>query len=144
MRVRQLRDPGRSRKGTQKLRSDRFHLRGGAGMNPPRFQAAIQAAARDLAPVPGVRSVVLFGSAARGSAAKRSDIDLFIDCDRDAEDAACSVLLALDGEFDVGFRRLFYRPGAREAFDEKIDAFDELLRRYGAKRHIIPIWSQRP
>ena len=38
-------------------------------MNPPRFQTAIQAAARDLATVPGVRSVVLFGSAARGSAA---------------------------------------------------------------------------
>ena len=31
-------------------------------MNPPRFQAAIRAAARDLATVPGVRSVVLFGS----------------------------------------------------------------------------------
>src|SRR5207247_4583083 len=28
--------------------------------------------------------------------------------------------------------------------EEKIEAFDEILRRYGAKRHIIPIWSQRP
>ncbi len=190
-------------------------------MNPPRFQDAIRAAARDLAAVPGVRSVVLFGSAARGSALERSDIDLFIDCERDAEDAAWKVLLALDRQFDVEFSVIFYRPEEREAFDkqflesivrqgrallgslpivtpaeldlqplrlvsywtdqlsprkrvgkktytvrkagflkeaggwrvgrgavivpeEKIDAFDDLLRRYGAKRHIIPIWSQRP
>ena len=205
-------------------------------MNPPRFQDAIRAAARDLAAVPGVRSVVLFGSTARGSALERSDIDLFIDCERDAEDAAWKVLLALDRQFDVEFSVVFYRPEERGAFDkqflesivrqgrvllgslpivtpaeldlqplrlvsywtdqlsprkrarllreidgyetrkrvgkktyavrkpgflkeaggwrvgrgavivpdEKIDALDELLRRYGAKRHIIPIWSQRP
>ncbi len=28
--------------------------------------------------------------------------------------------------------------------EDKIEAFDEILRRYGAKRHIIPIRSQRP
>lgn len=28
--------------------------------------------------------------------------------------------------------------------EEKIEAFDELLRRFGAKRHIIAIWCQRP
>jgi hypothetical protein len=28
--------------------------------------------------------------------------------------------------------------------EEKIDAFDDLLWRYGAKRHIIAIWCQRP
>ena len=28
--------------------------------------------------------------------------------------------------------------------EDKIEAFDEILRRYGANRHIIPIWSQRP
>src|SRR3989440_12553643 len=88
-------------------------------MNPPRFQAAIQAAARDLATVPGVRSAVLFGSAARGSAAEGSDIDLFIDCERDAEDAAWKVLLALDRECDVEFSVIFYRPEEREAFDKQ-------------------------
>src|SRR5256886_17050633 len=88
-------------------------------MNPPRFQAAIQTAARDLVTVPGVRSVVLFGSAARGSAAERSDIDLFIDCERDAEDAAWKVLLAPDREFDVEFSVIFYRPEEREAFDKQ-------------------------
>lgn len=205
-------------------------------MNPPRFAEAIQAAARALADIQGVRSVVLFGSAARDRATEESDVDLFIDCDPDAEDAAWKVLVALDDRYGVEFSPIFYQPGAREGFDkqflesivrqgrvlfgslpvltpaqldlqplrlvsyqtthltprkrarflrevdgyetrkrvgkkqyvvrkrgflkeaggwrvgrgavvvpeEAIEAFDELLRRYGATRHIIPIWSQRP
>lgn len=205
-------------------------------MSPPRFEEAIREAARELAVVPGVRSAVLFGSAARGTAKKDSDIDLFIECDRDAEDAAWMALLALDRQFGVNFSVIYYRPEERDAFDkqflesivrqgrvlfgglpnvtpaeldlqplrlvsyrtgrlspgtrarflreidgyetqkrvgrktyvvrkpgflkdvggwrvgrgavvvpeEKIEAFDEILRRHGAKRHIIPIWSQRP
>ena len=205
-------------------------------MNPPKFEEAIRAAAQALAAVPDVRSVVLFGSAARGSATEESDIDLFIDCSRDAEDAAWKVILALDRRFQVEFSVIFYRPEERETFDkqflesivrqgrvlfgslplltpaqldlqplrlvsyrtgklsprkraqflrevdgyetrkrvgrktyvvrkpgflkevggwrvgrgavvvpeESIEPFDELLRRYGATRHIIAIWSQRP
>ena len=205
-------------------------------MNPPRFEEGIRAAARELAAVPGVRSAVLFGSAARGSATEESDIDIFIECSPDAEDPAWKVLLALDRQFDVEFSVIYYRPEQRDAFDkqflesivrqgrvlfgslpsvtpieldlqplrlvsyqtsrlsarkraqflreidgyktqkrvgkktyvvrkpgfltdvggwrvgrgavivpeDKIEAFDEILRRYGAKRHIIPIWSQRP
>lgn len=205
-------------------------------MNPPRFEEAILKAARELAAVPGVRSVVLFGSAARGSATEESDIDLFIDCDRDTEDAAWKAILRVDRQFEVEFSTIFYRPEEREGFDkqflesifrngrvlfgampnltpidldlqplrlvsyrterlspkrrarmlrtidgyrttkrvgkkryvvekpgflrevggwrvgrgavivpeEKIEAFDELLRRFGAMRHIISIWCQRP
>ena len=205
-------------------------------MSPPRFEEAIRAAARELAAVPGVRSAVLFGSAARGSATEESDIDIFIECNPDAEDPAWKVLLALDRQFDVEFSVIYYRPEERDAIDkqflesifrqgrvlfgslpsvtpgeldlqplrlvsyqtgrlsprkraqflreidgyktqkrvgnktyvvrkpgfltdvggwrvgrgavivpeDKIEAFDEILRRYGAKRHIIPIWSQRP
>lgn len=205
-------------------------------MNPPRFVEAIRAAARDLRKVPGVRSAVLFGSAARGTAGEESDIDLFIDCDRAAEDAAWSAVVALDRRFRVEFSVIFYRPEEREAFDkqflesivrqgqllfgslpiltpaqldlqplrlvsyqtgrltsrkraqflrevdgyetrkrvgrkvyifrkpgflreaggwrvgrgavvvpeESIEAFDDLLRRFGATRSIIAIWSQRP
>ena len=205
-------------------------------MNPPRFEEGIRAAARDLAAVPGVRSAVLFGSAARGSATEESDIDIFIECSPDAEDPAWKVLLALDRQFDVEFSVIYYRPEQRDALDkqflesivrqgrvlfgslpsvtpieldlqplrlvsyqtsrlsarkraqflreidgyktqkrvgrktyvvrkpgfltdvggwrvgrgavivpeDKIEAFDEILRRYGANRHIIPIWSQRP
>ena len=205
-------------------------------MNPPRFEEAIRAAARELAAVPGVRSAVLFGSAARSSATEESDIDIFIECNPDAEDPAWKVLLALDRRFDVEFSVIYYRPEQRDAFDkqflesivrqgrvlfgslpsvtpieldlqplrlvsyqtgrlsprkraqflreidgyrtqkrvgkktyvvrkpgfltdvggwrvgrgavivpeDKIEAFDQILRRYGAQRHIIPIWSQRP
>jgi len=205
-------------------------------MNPPRFEEAIRAAAQELAAVPGVRSAVLFGSAARGSATEESDIDIFIECNADAEDPAWRVLLALDRRFDVEFSVIYYRPEQRDAFDkqflesivrqgrvlfgslpsvtpieldlqplrlvsyqtgrlsprkraqflreidgyrtqkrvgkktyvvrkpgfltdvggwrvgrgavivpeDKIEAFDQILRRYGAQRHIIPIWSQRP
>jgi predicted nucleotidyltransferase len=205
-------------------------------MNPPKFAEAIQDVARRLTAVPGVRSVVLFGSAARGTATDDSDIDLFIECDPSAEDRARKTLFALDREFDVRFSVIFYRPEEREAFDkqflesivrqgraligdlpvltpshldlqplrlvsyqttrlsarkraqflreidgyetrkrvgkktyvvrkpgflkgvggwrvgrgavvvpeESIEAFDNLLRRYGATRSIIAIWSQRP
>ena len=82
-------------------------------MNPPRFEEAIRAAARELAAVPGVRSAVLFGSAARGSATEESDIDIFIECNADAEDPAWKVLLALDRRFDVEFSVIYYRPEER-------------------------------
>ena len=205
-------------------------------MNPPRFAEAIRAAAEDLSKIPGVRSAVLFGSAARGTATEDSDIDLFIEFDRAAEDAAWAALVALDRRFRVEFSVIFYRPEERVAFDkqflesivrqgrvlfgshpvltpaqldlqplrlvsyktgrlsprkrakflrevdgyetrkrvgskvyvvrkpgflkeaggwrigrgavvvpeEAIEAFDDLLRRYGATRSIIAIWSQRP
>ena len=88
-------------------------------MNPPRFDDAIRAAAEALAVIPGVRSAVLFGSAARGRATEESDIDLFIDCDRDAEDPAWKILLALDRRFGVEFSAIFYRPEERESFDKQ-------------------------
>ena len=69
--------------------------------------------------IPGVRSAVLFGSAARGRATEGSDIDLFIDCDRDAEDPAWKTLLALDRRFGVEFSVIFYRPEERESFDKQ-------------------------
>lgn|GEM_PF-1797039 len=88
-------------------------------MIPRRFAEAIRAAAQELSQVPGVRSVVLFGSAARGTAKEDSDIDLFIDCDRAAEDAAWKVLVGLDGRLHVEFSVMFYRPEEREAFDKQ-------------------------
>lgn len=205
-------------------------------MNPGRFAEAIRAAAQELKKIRGVRSAVLFGSAARGTAKKDSDIDLFVDCERATEDAIWNALVALDRRFHVEFSVVFYRPEEREAFDKQflesivrqgrvlfgslplltpahldlqplrlvsyqtgglsprerahflrevdgyetrkrvgtkvyvvrkpgflketggwrvgrgavvvpeefIEAFDDLLRRYGASRRIIGIWSQKP
>lgn len=38
-----------------------------------------------MAKIEAVRSAILFGSTARGSATEESDIDLFIECDRKRE-----------------------------------------------------------
>ena len=205
-------------------------------MNPKRFDQAVEVAQKLLAKTPAVRSAILFGSAARGSATEESDIDLFIECDPETERKAARDLYDLGSEFDVRFAPLFFRRKEWRRFDlqflesifrqgkllkgemmpltpldldlqplrlvsyqtsklnprkrakllraidgyrtvkrvngkryvvekkgfleeaggwrvgrgavivpeEKIETFDEILRRYGAMRHIIPIWCQRP
>lgn len=205
-------------------------------MNPKRFEEAVGAARETLVKMRAVRSAILFGSTARGSATEESDIDLFIDCDEKVEDQVRRIVYDLDSRFEVRFSPIFYRESVRHLFDkqflesifrngrvlfgalptftpidldlqplrlvsyqtdrlspkkraqllraidgyrttkrvgkkqyvfekpgflkevggwrvgrgavivpeEKIDAFDEILRRYAAKRHIIPIWCQRP
>ena len=205
-------------------------------MNPKRYDEAVEAAREILAKMPAVRSAILFGSTARGSATEKSDIDLFIECDRDKERGVARILYDLGDQFDVRFAPIFYRRREWRRFDlqflesifrqgqalkgemppltpldldlqplrlvsyqtselsprkrakllraidgyrtvkrvngrryvvekkgfleenagwrvgrgavvipeERIEAFDELLGRYGARRHIIAIWSQRP
>ncbi len=205
-------------------------------MNPKRFGRAVEDAQKLLAKTPVVRTAILFGSTARGSANEDSDIDLFIDCDWDKEEEVARSLYRLGAELDVRFSPIFFRRREWRRFDlqflesifrqgkvlkgqmprlspldldlqplrlvsyrtgdvnsrmrakllraidgyrtakrvngkryvvekkgflaetggwrvgrgavivpeENIEAFDELLRRYGAKRHIIAIWCQRP
>lgn len=205
-------------------------------MNPNRYEEAVEAAQDALVEMPAVRSVILFGSTARGTATEDSDIDLFIECDTKRERELERVLFHLGTRFDVVFTPVFYRRKELHRFDlqflesifrqgqvlkgemppltpldldlqplrlvsyhtqdlnprkrakllreidgyrtvkrvkgkryvvekkgflaktggwrvgrgaiivpeEKVEAFDQLLRHYGAKRHIIPIWSQRP
>lgn len=205
-------------------------------MNPKRFEEAVQAAQGMLTEMPAVRSTILFGSTARGSAVEDSDIDLLIECDREREAEVARALHDLGDQFHVIFTPMFYRRrewrrldlqflesilrqgrvlkgtmpplnpldldlqplrlvsyqtselnprkrakllraidgyrtvkrvngkryvvekkgfleeqggwrvgrGAVVIPEERIEAFDELLRGYGAKRHIIAIWCQRP
>ncbi|MBI4415384.1 MAG: nucleotidyltransferase domain-containing protein [Euryarchaeota archaeon] len=89
-------------------------------MNPPRYDRATAAAKQALRRVKGVRSVVLFGSVARGSAQDLSDIDLFIECAEEAEKRVWRVLHDLSREFDVSFSPIFYRPKDRGRFDEQL------------------------
>ncbi len=86
-------------------------------MNPPRFDEAIEAARLRLVEISGVRSVVLFGSAARGSAQDESDIDLLIDCEKGSEDMVRDVLFDLNRRFDVTFSLVFYRESESHLFD---------------------------
>ena len=205
-------------------------------MNPAKFTAAVEAVRSQLNDIQGIRSLVLFGSVARGTAHGESDIDLLIDCDPEVRDRVRKTLYGLSDRLGVAFSPAFYRDSERQLFDtqflesivrhgrvlfgnmpvltpsqldlqplrlvsyqtgrltprkraqflrevdgyrtqkrvgsktyvvrkpgflkeaggwrvgrgavvvpeESIEAFDELLRRYGATRHIIPIWSQRP
>src|SRR2546426_6358146 len=82
VRVRRLRDEDGPRQGAEELRDDRVRLSGGADVNPPRFDDAIRAAAEALAVIPGVRSAVPFGPAARGRATGGGDLAPLTDSDR--------------------------------------------------------------
>lgn len=205
-------------------------------MNPKRFEEAVGATRETLAKMPAVRSAILFGSTARGSATEESDIDLFVECDWKQERKVSRVLSNLGSQFDVTMTPIFFRSKEWRRFDlqflesifrqgrvlkggmppltpldldlqplrlvsyhtrdlsprkrakllrgidgyrtvkrvngkryvvekkgfleetggwrvgrgavvipeEKTEAFDELLGRFGAERHIIAIWCQRP
>ena len=205
-------------------------------MNPAKFAACLETVRRELRALSDVRSVVLFGSVARGTAREDSDIDLLIDCEPGVRDRVRKTLYRVGERFGVRFSPVFYRDSERRLFDtqflesivrqghvlfgnlpvvtpaeldlqplrlvsyqterlsprkraqflreidgyetrkrvgkktyvvrkpgflkgvggwrvgrgavvvpeESIEAFDDLLRRYGATRSIIAIWSQRP
>ncbi len=205
-------------------------------MNPKKHQEALEAVRSGLAGLGGVRSVVVFGSTARGTATEDSDIDLLIRCAEDKAEDADRILRDAERRFHIRISPLFYhgtdwrrfdlqllesvfrqgrvligkmpslnpidldlqplrlisyrtrelsprkrarllreidgyrtvkrvngkryvveKGGLLQAVggwrvgrgaviipDEALEAFDALLRRHGVKRHIIPIWSQRP
>ena len=91
-------------------------------------EEAVRAVPSALSGIRGVRSVILFGSTARGTAREDSDVDLFIDCDRKAERAVWKVVLDLDSRFRVAFSPIFYRDEERGTFDTQ---FLESVLRHG-------------
>ena len=91
-------------------------------------EEAVRAVPSALSGIRGVRSVILFGSTARGTAREDSDVDLFIDCDRKAERAVWKVVLDLDSRFRVDFSPIFYRDEERGTFDTQ---FLESVLRHG-------------
>src|SRR2546426_2161664 len=86
-------------------------------MNPPRFHEAVKAAQDLLAKMPAVRSAVLFGSTARGSATEDSDIDLFIECKAEREEEVARALYGIEGVFNVRFGPTFFRQKDWRRFD---------------------------
>src|SRR6266581_8374523 len=105
-------------------------------MNPPRHERAIAAAQEALQKVTGVRSVVLFGSAARGTALADSDIDLFIECAKGAEGRVRRLLSDLSNRFDVTISTIFHRPGKYEGTDEQF--LESVLRHGRVLRGALP------
>src|SRR2546427_4019240 len=76
-------------------------------MNPQRFHGAVKAAQDLLVKMPAVRSAILFGSTARGSATEDSDIDLFIECNAEREEEVARALYGIEGVFNVPARLSF-------------------------------------
>jgi len=105
-------------------------------MNPPRHERAIAAAGEALRRLAGVRSVVLFGSTARGTATEDSDIDLFIECTKRAEGRVRRLLHDLASQFDVPITPVFHRPGKYEGTDEQF--LESVLRHGRVLRGALP------
>ena len=97
-------------------------------MNPAKHDEAIKAVPAALGGIEGVRSVVLFGSTALGTAKEESDIDLLVDCDPASEDAVRRALHDLESRFDVDVSPAFYREAERGTFDTQ---FLESILRHG-------------
>ena len=97
-------------------------------MNPAKYEEAVREVPPALSGIKGVRSVVLFGSTAQGTAKEDSDIDLFVECDRKAERAVRKAVLDLASRFHVTISPMFYRDEERDTFDTQ---FLESLLRHG-------------
>src|SRR5437016_14528133 len=67
--------------------------------------------------MPAVRSAILFGSTARGSATEDSDIDLFIECKAEREEEVARALYGIEGVFNVRFGPTFFRKKDWRRFD---------------------------
>src|SRR5436190_866201 len=60
------------------LRDRGADLQGGASVNPPKIDRAIDALRKRLAREPQVQSAVIYGSCARGTAREESDVDVLL------------------------------------------------------------------
>ncbi len=97
-------------------------------MNPPRHDQAVEAVGKALALTIGVRSVVLFGSTARGTATEESDIDILIDCEEGSEDMVRRALYDLSDRLRVALSPTFFREGDQARLDTQ---FLESIIRHG-------------
>jgi len=97
-------------------------------MNPRKHDEAVEEIRQGLSRLRGVRSVVLFGSAASGSATEESDIDILVDCDAAVTDAVREILYGIGARHEVNVSPAFY--GEEES--EKLDTqFMESILRHG-------------
>ncbi len=86
-------------------------------MNPAKFAAAVETVRTELRVLPGVASVVLFGSVARGTAQEDSDVDLLIGVAPEARDRVRRTLYRTGDRFGVRFSPVFYQDSELRLFD---------------------------
>jgi len=97
-------------------------------MNPARHEAALGEITEAVRDISGLRSVVVFGSVARGDATEDSDLDLFLECDRGAEERIWQRLVDVGRRHDLPITPVFYRESERGGFDLQ---FLESVHRHG-------------
>jgi len=95
-------------------------------MNPPNIDRAVEAMRRLLSGEPAVRSAVLYGSCARGTARDDSDIDALILVSDDAVHRLREALHDLESTHDVNISPLFLRPNEIDRLDRQF--LDSVLR----------------
>lgn len=97
-------------------------------MNRAKQDEAVEAVREELAKVAGIRSVILYGSVARGIAEPESDIDLLIECEEGTEDEVRGILNRLADRLGLPFSPVFFRTRERARFDTQ---FLESILRHG-------------
>jgi len=95
-------------------------------MNSPKIDRALEAMRQLLSGEPQVRSAVLYGSCARGTAREDSDIDVLIFGSERAEDRLREALHEIESSYDVNVSPLFLRPDEVDRLDRQF--LDSVLR----------------
>ena len=95
-------------------------------MNSPKIDRALEAMRQLLSGEPQVRSAVLYGSCARGTARENSDIDVLIFSSERAEDRLREALHEIESSYDVNISPLFLRPDEVDRLDRQF--LDSVLR----------------
>ena len=95
-------------------------------MNPPKIDRAVDALRTLLRGEPDVRSAVLYGSCARGTAKEDSDIDLLVLVAAKPVDRLREAVHDVESAFDVNVSPLFLKPDEVDRLDRQF--LDSVLR----------------
>lgn len=95
-------------------------------MNPPRMDRAVEALRALLRRDPGVRSALLYGSCARGTAGEDSDIDLLVLVPPRSIPRLREAVHDIESAFDVNVSPLFLGPEEVDRLDRQF--LDSVLR----------------
>jgi len=95
-------------------------------MNPPKIERAIEALRELLAREPRVRSAILYGSCARGTAREDSDIDVLILVSGGRVERLRDSVHDIESAFDVAVSPIILRPDDVDRLDRQF--LDSVLR----------------